>query len=160
MNNITLETWGRSQWPVILQSLDANEVIETVEIFARDYRVEDVALPQSGLGLLQMQDGAMGERYYLGEIPVSVAQVQVLGNDGYLAQGATRIMNDNLALARAIAIADAALSAKLEGHGAILPLIEKGALVLAQQASSRRRMLAATVVDFSLLGSAEEDEDE
>lgn len=150
----------RAELPRLLQALGEAHVQETMATIAAAYRIEDVTLPQSGLGLLKLKDGAMHEAYYPGEIPLSSAHV-VLSSSHVRAEGAARILHDSATLARAIAIADAIFGSDLPEKPALAQLMREGASRLAAEASARRKMLARTRVDFSLLGSAEgEDSDE
>ncbi|MHB1353409.1 MAG: phosphonate C-P lyase system protein PhnG, partial [Thiobacillus sp.] len=64
-------------------------------------------LPQAGLGLLQLADGAFHEAYYLGEFPLSTCSLELTLADGRRAEGGAQIMADDAALARALAILDA-----------------------------------------------------
>jgi alpha-D-ribose 1-methylphosphonate 5-triphosphate synthase subunit PhnG len=84
----------------------------------------------------------------------------VSGADGVAYEGAALILDDRAALARAIAVLDAVLAGKLDGHETVTPLLRAGAVRIAQQSAERAAMLAATRVNFSLVGNGEEDEDD
>ncbi len=153
---------GRSQWPRILSALPAIKVRQQAENFADRFAVQDVILPQSGLGLLQLRDSALGDAYFLGEIPIARAHVMLTDPDnptGSLVEGAARILDDRFSLARSIAILDGVLAARLPGFEAVLALLEEGAAILDEIKKQRQGMLAQTRVDFSLLCATEEDTD-
>lgn len=149
----------RHQWPRYLLALEAREVRTAAEQFEKAFRIEDVQLPQSGLGLMKIRDGALGELYFPGEIPLATARVRILRADGTHAEGAAQVMDDRASLARAIAVLDAALAHQLSGHERISPLLEKGREILAAQMKERKALLKTTRVNFSPLGQAEEDDD-
>lgn len=149
----------RAQLPRLLLVLDDTEVRAAVEQFAASYEIEDITLPQAGLGLLKLRDGAFHEAYFPGEIPLSSAHVVLTANN-IRAEGTAQILHDSAPLARAIAIADAIFAAGLPEKAALQLLLQKGLARMIEQASQRKKMLARTRVDFALLGSAEGDDDE
>ncbi len=157
MNDIDIN--NRNQWPSLLLAVPASQVHQAVAGIAATLTIEDMQLPQSGLGLLQLRDGALGQAYFAGEMPLARARVRVTSSAGTSAEGAALILDDRAALARAIAVLDAVLSAQLDGHETVEPLLREGALVIAQQRAQRGAMLAATRVNFSLLGTEEDDDD-
>jgi alpha-D-ribose 1-methylphosphonate 5-triphosphate synthase subunit PhnG len=148
-----------AQLPRLLLALDEAEVCAAVEQLAASYEIEDITLPQAGLGLLKIRDGAYHEAYFPGEIPLSSAHVALSAN-GMRAEGAAQILHDSAPLTRAVAIADAIFSASLPEKAGLEPLLQKGWERVSEQAVLRKKMLARTRVDFSLLGTAEEDDDE
>jgi len=148
----------RNDWPRALCQINAAEIKAVAASLCRDIEVRDVVLPQAGLGLLSLTDGAFHEPFYLGEIPVARAEVILKTADGYEVQGGCVLVDDRAQLARSIAILDAVLSGKLPGCNVAENLVEKGELLRMQKISERRQMLAATRVDFSLL-EQEDDED-
>jgi alpha-D-ribose 1-methylphosphonate 5-triphosphate synthase subunit PhnG len=141
-------------------AVPAKDVHSMVHALSDTLAIEDIQLPQSGLGLLKMRDSALGDNYFPGEIPVARARVRVSGADGVAYEGAALILDDRAALARAIAVLDAVLAGKLDGHETVTPLLRAGAVRIAQQSAERAAMLAATRVNFSLVGNGEEDEDD
>jgi alpha-D-ribose 1-methylphosphonate 5-triphosphate synthase subunit PhnG len=148
----------RTQLPRLLMALPESEVIAAANQFAARYKIEDIKLPQAGLGLMQLKDSALQEGYFLGEIPLATAHVVLTDAQQNRTEGAAQIMHSEALLARAIAIMDAVVSAKLTGHEGVTQLLARGLTVLTEQKSSRKKMLARTRVDFSLLSSAEEDD--
>jgi alpha-D-ribose 1-methylphosphonate 5-triphosphate synthase subunit PhnG len=159
MSSTNINIHNRNQWPRLLMAVPAAQVHRVVAALATTLTIEDMQLPQSGLGLLKLRDSALGDTYFPGETPLARARVRVVGNKGAGVEGAALILDDRAALARAIAILDAVLSAKLEGHQTVAPLLRAGALRIARQEAERGAMLAATRVNFSLVGNEEDDDD-
>jgi alpha-D-ribose 1-methylphosphonate 5-triphosphate synthase subunit PhnG len=149
----------RKEWAAALCALPAAEVKHLVKVLCKGLEVRDVALPNAGLGLLNMSDGAFGESYFIGEIPVARAEVIVRSAAGDEERGGALIMDDRAQLARSIAILDAVLAGKLPGSVPAMTLVQRGMAVRKQKDSERNQLLTATRVDFSLLGQ-EDDEDE
>lgn len=150
-------SYPRRDWPRLFLSLPPQQIKEVVQILTEPCRVEDQALPQSGLALLQLRDEALAEPYYIGETPLSRAQVTVIDKNGKKGAGAAQILDDRAILAKKVAILDAILANKLNGHEAIAHLLEEGAHRLARNEASRRAILERTHVDFSLLDATAED---
>jgi len=149
----------RNMWPAALCSLPANEVRHLAVALSNKLEVRDVALPQTGLGLLNMREGAFQESYFIGEIPVARAEVVVRDAAGDEVRGGALIVDDRAQLARAIAILDAVMAGKLPGWVNAMTLVQQGLEAHQQKQTERKSLLAATHVDFSLLGQ-EGDEDE
>jgi alpha-D-ribose 1-methylphosphonate 5-triphosphate synthase subunit PhnG len=156
----TSEAPDRAQWLRLWSALPAAAVKALAADLAGRYPVEDLALPQSGLGLLPLSDSALGDTYFIGEIPLAQAHVRVTPNQGPSAEGAAILLDDRAGVARAMAVLDAVLAARLPGCEAALQLLAQGETALAEQSRQRRALLAATRVDFALLGTNEEDDDE
>lgn len=150
---------ARRDWPAALCALPAKKLKETVASLLHDFEVRDVALPQAGLGLLNMRDGAFHESYFIGEIPVARAEVILRDFAGNEVRGGAVIVDDRAQLARNIAILDAVLAGKLAGWEQAAALVQQGIALREKNDSERRKQLTATRVDFSLLGQ-EDDEDE
>jgi len=112
------------------------------------------SLPQAGLGLLTLTDGAFHEPYYLGEFPLSICSIELSLSDGRRAAGGAQVMADDAELARALAILDAILAAGFPGYERVSAHIESGAKRRAEEDRRRRAMLAATRVDFAMLNNA------
>lgn len=148
----------RKDWPGALCALHAVELKQTVAELVRNCEVYDVVLPQAGLGLLSLRDGAFHESFFIGEIPVARAEVIVRTPEGEEARGGAVIVDDRAQFARSIAILDAVLAGKLPGWQLADERVRQGMEIRKQKDSERKRLLAATRVDFSLLGQ-EDDED-
>jgi alpha-D-ribose 1-methylphosphonate 5-triphosphate synthase subunit PhnG len=149
----------RQDWPSALCALHAGEVKATVAALLQNIKVRDVALPQAGLGLLSLREGAFREAFFLGEIPVARAEVVARAATGDEVRGGALIVDDRAQLARSIAILDAVMVGKLPGWERAAGLVKQGIEIRRQKDSERKKLLAATRVDFSLLGQ-EDDEDE
>ncbi|WP_124949152.1 phosphonate C-P lyase system protein PhnG [Sulfuriferula thiophila] len=149
----------RNKWPSALCSLPASEVRYLADVLSGELEVRDVALPHAGLGLLNMREGAFQESYFIGEIPVARAEVVIRDMAGNEVRGGALIVDDRVQLARAIAILDAVIAGKLPGWVNAMTLVQQGLEAHQQNETERKHLLAATRVDFSLLGQ-EDDEDE
>lgn len=150
---------ARNEWTAALCALPAAEVKHLANVLSGELEVRDVALPHAGLGLLNLRDGALEESYFIGEIPVARAEVIVRSAAGVEERGGALIVDDRAQFARSIAILDAVLAGKLPGSVSAMALVQRGMQVRQQKHSDRKKLLAATRVDFSLLGQ-EDDEDE
>jgi len=150
----------RADWARALVALPASEIRAAAEHIAGIHEVEDVSLPQAGLGLLQLRDGAFHDPFYLGEVPVARAHVRVRAGDGSEAHGGAVLLDDRTRLVRSLAILDAVLAARLPGWEAAAELVERGAARHTELAAQRQTILARTRVDFSLLGQTEEEDDD
>jgi len=147
--------------PQLVRYLTAHPPEKLLELTAQISQGWDVSyetLPQTGLTLLQVQDGVLHEPYYLGEIPLSRAWVQIVAPNGLTGQGAAQVMSDVPHLAAALAICEAVLSHQLPGWQQVAALVEQGQAIRQQQDRLRGAMLAKTRVDFSLLSQEETDE--
>lgn len=150
---------ARDTWIHALTALPIDELQNVGQELARQYTVTDVSLPQTGLALVQMRDGAFHEPYYLGETPLARAHVRVRAADGREAQGAAQVLDDRAELAHTLALFDAVLAARLPGCERVADLIERGRARRAAEHDERRRILARTRVAFATLGADEEDDD-
>ena len=151
---------ARRDWTRALAALPATEIKAAADTITRTHEVQDIRLPQAGLGLLTLRDGAFHEPFYLGEVPVARAQVVVRTHDGREANGGAVLIDDRVRLARARAILDATLAARLPGWEAVATLVERGVALRAQLDAQRMQILDRTRVDFALLGQTEEEDDE
>ncbi|MHB1174600.1 MAG: phosphonate C-P lyase system protein PhnG [Sulfuriferula sp.] len=150
----------RTDWIRALTAHPAPDLHALAERLAAGCEVRLTRLPQAGLGLLQLADGALHEPYYLGEFPLSTCSLELTLADGRRAEGGAQVMADDAALARSLAILDAVLAARLPGWETVSGQVQSGAARRDEEDRRRRAMLAATRVDFALLGNAGEDDDE
>lgn len=150
---------ARGDWMRYWTNVPAQRIRELAHCLSEQFQVEDLEIPQSGLALVPLADAAMGETYYLGEIPVAKAHVRLIDPKGGTAEGAAIVMDDRTSLIRALAILDAATAAAWPGHEDALKLLHEGKRAVEATAADRKKLLAATRVDFSLL-AAQEDDDE
>lgn len=150
----------RKDWIRALTAHPAADLHALAERLAAGCELRLTRLPQAGLGLLQLADGALHEAYYLGEFPLSTCSLELTLADGRRAEGGAQLMADDAALARALAILDAVLAARLPGWEDVSARVQAGARLRAEADRRRRAVLAATRVDFALLGNTGEDDDE
>lgn len=150
----------RSSW---LRALTAHEP-EALKALARDvaagWHIRLERLPQAGLALLALKEGAFDEAWYLGEFPISVCELELETPTGQCARGAAQVMADDAELARALAILDACLAGGLPGAERIAGWLESGVRKRAEEDARRQAMLAATRVDFCMLNDVAEEDDE
>lgn len=149
----------RSQWLRSLMSLPAEVVINAVKILTADWQIKPKALSQSGLGMMKLRDGAFHEPFYLGEIPVATAWLEILTPDGETCEGAAQIMDDSSSLAETLALCDAILANRLSGWEQIADLVDQGMAQIQEQTRIRKAMLDRSRVNFSLLDAAGGEED-
>lgn len=150
----------RKDWIRALTAHPAPDLHALAERLAAGCELRLTRLPQAGLSLLQLTDGAFHEAYYLGEFPLSTCSLELTLADGRRAEGGAQVMADDAALARSLAILDAVLAARLPGWEDVSAQVQSGARLRAEADRRRRAMLAATRVDFALLGNTGEDDDE
>jgi len=156
------ESWppARSQWLRYWSAVPVEKTEALAAGIAGLCEVRDVTLPQNGLGLLELPDSALNDLYFLGEVPVSHAHVEVIAPDGTRSEGGARLLDDRQSLARALAVLDATLAARLPYHEQTLDLLKAGQAAILETRTERNAILANTRVDFSLLGDGSEDDDE
>lgn len=147
----------RGAWMRCWSAVPAGRVRELATALGERYRVEDLQLPQAGLGLLPLTDSALGERYFLGEIPLAKAHVRLTDGNGATTEGAAVVMDDRITLVRALAILDAVAGAAWPGSEGAAALLREGEQAARAADVARRKLLSATRVDFSLLSSQEDD---
>lgn len=140
----------RSQWVRALTAHPETMVIELANRLKKGWEITYETLPETGLSLLQMQDGVLEEPYYLGEIPLSTAWVELTAN-GENWEGAALVMNDTPGLAVALAICDAILANQLPGWQQVLEVVKQGMVKKQEEEALRGGMLAKTRVNLSLL---------
>lgn len=150
---------GRSVCLPALASLPATEVIALAQRLAQGWQRHYLTLPEQGLGMLPLQESTLHQAFYLGEFPVARAWVTLTLPDGTQAQGAAHVMQDNAALAEALAICDAILSGQLPGAEAVAHAVAQGQAIRTQVQANRNAMLAKTHVNFSLLETTGENDD-
>lgn len=141
----------RTKWICALRALPSEELLELVMEISSSWAIQPKALSHAGLGMLQLEDGAYQEPFFLGEFPLASAWVEITTSEGITAQGAAQIMDDDVDLVETMAICDAILSARLPNWERLADLLERGAETIERKEQERKQMLAATQVDFSLL---------
>ena len=141
----------RKNWVSALSAIPENELVNTVAQLTIDWDVRPKSIPQTGLGMLKLNDTAFNEPFFLGEFPIASAWIEVRTPHGLSAEGAAQVMDDKIELAESLALCDAILSAQLPGWEKISKLVEKGIMNRKAISQERKQILAATKVDFSLL---------
>ena len=149
MNNETMIK--RTEWVRALKALPKKDLFDITNELSENWVLRPKSLPQSGLGMMKLKDSAFNDAFYLGEIPISSAWLEVTIADGSKAEGAAQVMDDNTELAEALALCDAILSSKLPGWERIYNLVEKGIAITKKTHRERKMILARTRVNFSLL---------
>ncbi|MEX3944485.1 phosphonate C-P lyase system protein PhnG [Paraburkholderia sp. BR10937] len=150
---------ARGDWMRYWMNVPAQRIRELAHHLSERFQVADLEIPQSGLALVPLADAAMGEIYYLGEIPVAKAHVRLTNPQGSTAEGAAIVMVDRTSLIRALAILDAVTAAAWPGHEDAMRLLHEGKRAVEATAADRKKLLAATRVDFSLLATQEDDDE-
>lgn len=153
MNNIP-----RSQWLRMWQACEPAHIKALAKQVSSGCSIVDLHIPKAGLGLLQLRDSALGDAYFLGEIPVTKAHLRIHSPNGQVAEGAAICMDDRVGLTRSMAILDGVLAAQLPGWELVEHSLHTGSSLVQQDAALRRANLSATKVDFSLLSTMDEDE--
>ena len=150
----------RTEWVAALIAVPAQRLLDTTKALSADWTLTPRSVPQSGLGMLKMNDGALDQPFYLGEFPLSSVHLEVTTDRGDVAEGAAQVMDDRMEIAEALAICDAVLSAQLPGWEQIADLVDQGIHQRAAARRERQLMLSATRVDFSLLDDVGENDAE
>jgi alpha-D-ribose 1-methylphosphonate 5-triphosphate synthase subunit PhnG len=148
---------AREQWVSALSLVPKHELKELVMGFPTTWQLKPITLPQAGLGMMKVREGALAEDFYLGELPVASCHIEITTEMGTKAQGAAWLMDDDQDRAEQMAICDAILSAKLTGWEKVAALIERGEQLKQQRDRERKSLLAKTRVDFSLLEDVGDD---
>ncbi len=144
----------RSQWIKALSQIKRLELVEQVQNLAKDWLIKPVSPPQSGLGALKLKESTMSEPFFLGEFPLSCVWIEISTPDGRVVQGAANVMHDDVEYAEVLAICDAVLTEELDGFHEIEALLAQGLHLFEEKEIARRKILASTRVDFSLLEDA------
>ncbi len=144
---------NRSQWVKALSALPIERIITTGERLGRTWTIKDKSLPQSGLGMLKLRDGALHEPFYLGEFPIATAWLVITTDDGQTVEGAAQVMDDTIELAKMLALFDAILANQLNGWEQAIEMVNEGMEIIHAIKIKRHAMLTKTHVDFSLLDS-------
>jgi alpha-D-ribose 1-methylphosphonate 5-triphosphate synthase subunit PhnG len=152
-------TLPREDWIRALTAHSTTSLLQLAAQLSTDCTVTPTRLPQAGLGLLKLADGAFQEPFYLGEFPLASCSVELGLPDGRRAQGGAQVMADDAELARALAILDAILAAKFPGWDVVADHVQSGSELRAEEARRRHAILNETRVDFALLSNTAEDAD-
>ncbi|MBW4475088.1 MAG: phosphonate C-P lyase system protein PhnG [Stenomitos rutilans HA7619-LM2] len=146
----------QSQWVRALTAHPSQTIQSLAEQLTFNWQVNYKALPQAGLSLLQMADGVFHEPYYLGEIPLACAWIELTNSAQESFEGAAQVMDDSAELAVALAVCDAVMTHQLSGWQKVAELIQQGMEKRTWEDQQRGLMLAKTRVNFALLSEDEE----
>lgn len=113
---------------------------------AEAHRVYTVAEPAQGLVMTRMRDASRHSRFYLGEVLVTEAKVQIAGKLGL---GITT--DEDEQAAHDLAVIDAAFHAGLEEADAWIPRLEAEAAHIAERESREDARVLETRVDFQTM---------
>lgn len=148
---------SRNLWIRALTAHSPQTIQALAESLTTSLQVNYKSLPQSGLSLLQMEDGVFHESYYLGEIPVASAWIELTNLADESFEGAAQVMSDSAELAVALAVCDAVMAYQLPGWKEVANLIQQGMEKRTWEELQQGAMLAKTKVSFSLLSQEEDD---
>ncbi|MCL7419709.1 MAG: phosphonate C-P lyase system protein PhnG [Methylobacter sp.] len=150
----------RHDWPKALACQSKQTLKALLDEWGSQWTIRPVQLTQTGLAMLQLRDSAFNDPYFLGEIPLASAWVELVTSDGERFQGAAQLLDDDSEKIELLAVCDAVLAHRLPGWQALHQLLEMGLHQLSEQQAVRNAMLAKTRVDFALLNAAEDDDDD
>lgn len=112
---------------------------------------------EAGIGLLQLRDPVLRQTFFVGEVPLAIASVEVEGPAGWCAGGAA-CTTESAAVIEALALLDAVLAHRLGHWQEAAELARMGRAARDREERERAALLARTRVDFSLLSEAEDDD--
>lgn len=148
-------TYPRTQWVRLLAQLPVEQVKQVVEQSITGLTLSYVQVPDAGLALVTLQDAAKGEPFYLGEMGLVQSHIQLSEEDNHY-QGYAAVMADDENVATLYAVCDAILAHKLNGHEALQVLLNTAAAQIDLEQANWQKLLATTMVNFSLLSEAED----
>ncbi len=151
---------ARSQWPRLLLAAPRPALLAAHAQAMQSLSARYLALPQNGLALLPLIDGAFHEPFNLGEIPLCRVHLALSDASGREARGAAWVMEDDLPTVEALAVADALLAAQWPQADIFAELLQQGANVIETIDHGRKALLAATTVNFDLFGATGHDDDD
>ncbi len=150
----------RDLWIYALSAIPESDLKTAADQVKARYVMRHCNLPEEGLGLLKLKDGALGDHYYLGEFPVASAHVELLDGQDRVVEGGAHVMHDSADYATDLAVCDAALAGRLRGWESIARLLNTGMQLRHQKSRQRKTMLARTRVDFDLLSTVKDPNDD
>lgn len=150
----------RKLWVHALSAVPERELKSAADQAKDRYTVRHLTLPEEGLGLLKMKDGALGDPYYLGEFPVASAHIELVDDQGRVIAGGAHVMHDSADYATDLAICDAVLAGRWSGWEDIARLLDSGVQRRTEIERRRKSMLTRTRVNFDLLSEVKEEQDD
>jgi alpha-D-ribose 1-methylphosphonate 5-triphosphate synthase subunit PhnG len=150
---------GRHLWIQALAEVPEAEIKAIADQAKSLYLLRHLSLPEEGLSLLKLKDGALGEPYYLGEFPVASAHVELVDeNKKRTVAGGAHVLHDSADYAVDLAVCDALLAGSWPGWEEVSRLLDVGQDKLKEKKRRRKSMLARTRVDFDLLSKVKEED--
>ncbi len=142
----------RHDWSRCLLAADRLEVLVAAREAVQNCAVVDLDAPAGGLALVELEDGAFQEPFFLGEVPMSACRLLLTELvAGRSAQGGAVILRDDAELSWAIAVLDAVLAEGWESGAKAAALIAEGWRRVEEERLLRLEILDRTRVEFSLL---------
>jgi alpha-D-ribose 1-methylphosphonate 5-triphosphate synthase subunit PhnG len=149
----------REQWLPALACLSTVKLRNAVLPILENYDLEHQALPEDGLGLLQVQDGSWGQAFYLGEFPLASAHIILKTPQGREFSGAAQYLGDRKEKAVSMAVCDAVLANNLPEKQSVWELVSAGKKKREAIKRQRQAMISRTRVDFDLLSTDQGEHD-
>ena len=149
----------RSQWVRAFTAIPEPRLKDVAATLKKHYTVQPLMIPEAGLGLLKLQDGALHDHFYLGEFPVASAHLKLVDETGNAYEGGCHVMHDAADYAVDLAICDAVLAHRLTGFEAVSELLNEGIEARREEEKVREAMRQTTRVDFSLLSNVDEEKE-
>lgn len=154
----------REQWARCWLAAPREAFLAAAQTARDGLDVQYLSLPQNGLALLPLKDGAYHETFNLGEIPLARVRLALTrrgaSGKGEETRGGACVMEDDMECVEALALADALLAAGWPEAEPFEALLADGERAIERQTAERKALLSATTVDFSLLGMTDDDETE
>lgn len=113
---------------------------------ASSYKIKIIQEPETFLVMMPAQDSVEQSKFYLGEVLITEAVVEIHGTPGY-----GFAMEDNPAQALAYAIINAALAHGIPEAEEIQNIMSQQEAILESQKRQEERMIASTRVNFAIL---------
>jgi len=145
----------REQWLPALAALSPVELRSAVLPILDSYDLEHQALPEDGLGLLKIKDGAWGQSFYLGEFPLASAHIILRTPQGREFFGAAQYLGDRKEKAIHMAVCDAVLTHDLPESHIVWELVRAGKMKREEIKRQRQAIVSRTRVDFDVLSPAQ-----
>jgi len=130
----------------ILAESDFSVWEEMAGWLASSYEIKIIQQPETFLVMMPAQDSVEQSTFYLGEVLITEAVVEICGTPGY-----GFAMEDNPAQALAYAIINAALAHGVPEAADIEVLMVKQEAIIESQRRQEERLIASTRVNFSIL---------
>ena len=144
----------RQELAAQLAAVPRSDLLTLGERLATRHHLRHGTVPHDGLYLLTMEDGVHRDHFYLGEIPVATAVIELDTSLGTVRGGAS-LLGATVAQAEAAALCDAIASHHLDGADEVLTLAQRGECIRSEIATQRAQMCAATRVTFSDLSEGD-----